>query len=153
MDKVRAILDALSAYGVGETSGDDVLDQVRALGDERDALAGRVRELETEVQRLAPLADQGTRYREFLVSETMSEGVRALGEAFPAETMRVMLEGANLATVESLLDHYRGIAAGVFPGGRRTVEGNESDKQESEDTGEDAGDLPAPAPSDVVFKG
>lgn len=96
--------------------------QLAQATQERDAA-------QQEVARLQPLADQGTAYRRQMIEETVAEGVRAMGDAFPEETYRAMLENAPLEHVRQVRDTFAGQAKARFPGGRQTSGLNGNDAQ------------------------
>lgn len=121
----------------------DPLDFTRGLKTSLDATAVRVTELETRAvtaetrvaelttqlatteQRMAelePKARDGETYRVDLINEALAEGVRAEGNAFPTEVIRVMLDGQPMTAIKTMRDHYRTLAAQTFPGGRRSVD-------------------------------
>lgn len=110
----------------------DELEQIRAILTENNQeianIVDAVRELMTENARLAPLADEGRQYRADLVEAAITEGVRAMGEAFPTETYRELLKSASLEQVKLLRDRWQTQAATLFPGGRQTVN-DEQQKQ------------------------
>jgi hypothetical protein len=78
--------------------------------------------LKAETERLAPLADLGTKYRAALIEEVVTEGVRAFGNDFPAETERVLLAGASVEQLILKRDFNKGIAAQKLAGGRVTTD-------------------------------
>lgn len=88
-------------------------------------VAAEKAELEAEIERLCPLADDGRQYREDLVTQALAEGVRAHGQEFREETYRGILESANLDTIKAMRDDWAAVAAKRFPGGRQTVDGEE----------------------------
>jgi hypothetical protein len=102
----------------------DQLDQIRALASEAGAPEGdvveAVRWLVGENARLAPLADEGRQYREDLITDALAEGVRAMGENFPAETYRQMFNRAGLEEIKLLRSKWQEQAALRFPGGRKS---------------------------------
>lgn len=108
--EVRAALTEIGQSGDG-----DVLATIRALG-------SHVTTLEQERDRLAPLADDGRAYRADLIEETLSEGVRAFGADFPAETFRALLEEQSLDAIKKLLAHHRAVAARELPTGRQSTD-------------------------------
>lgn len=59
----------------------------------------------------------------------MAEGVRAMGDAFPEETYRAMLENAPLEHVRQVRDTFAEQAKARFPGGRQTSGLNGNDAQ------------------------
>lgn len=103
----------------------DELQQIRALMAELNATGEsaleQVRWLVNENARLVPLADEGRQYRADLVEAALTEGVRAMGEQFPAETYREMFKGATLEQVKLLRDRWQAQAASLLKGGRQTV--------------------------------
>ena len=100
-------------------------------------LVTRVGELEAEVARLQPLADQGRAYREELIDQALVEGVRALGKSFPEETYRGLMETATLDQIKAIRDTFATQSAKRFPGGRQT---------ESIEEDEDGQETPAEQP-------
>lgn len=149
-DQGAALTRILDALRLPDTEADAPA-FIRGLYAEQERLTGQVGDLQKRVAELEPEAELGRKYRAFLVRETMAEGVRALGEAFPAETMQTMLNAADVATVETLLSHYRGIAAETFVGGRRSVDVAVADDKPDGEDGK--GTLPGPVLSDNVYKG
>jgi hypothetical protein len=115
------------------TTNMDELDQIRALASEAGAPEGpvveAVRWLVGENARLAPLADEGRQYREDLVADALAEGVRAMGEAFPAETYRQMFARAGLEEIKLLRTKWQEQAAQRFPGERQTVDEQSTKRQ------------------------
>jgi hypothetical protein len=98
-----------------------------------DGLVTRVRELQTENARLAPLAKDGETYRGDLVTQALAEGARACGESFDADTYRGILDSAPIATVKRMRDDWTIIGNKQFPGGRATVDEDEQgDRQQRE---------------------
>lgn len=102
----------------------DELEQIRAILAELNAtgetLPEQVRWLVEENARLAPLADQGQQYRADLIAETLAEGVRAMGEAFPAETYEGIMRRAGIEEIKSLRENFARQASLRFPGGRQS---------------------------------
>jgi len=72
------------------------------------------------VQRLAPLAKDGEKYRTDLVARALSEGKRALGEKFDEATLKPLLETVDLDTVRSMTDAWTAIGDAQFKGGRQS---------------------------------
>ncbi len=90
-------------------------------GEDR-ALVDALRELQesrAEVARLAPLADQGTAYRDELVARTVVQGKRAFGVAFPEETYRALLGRATFDEIKAMADAFKGQADARVPTGAR----------------------------------
>lgn len=88
----------------------------------------RVARLEAEVERLRPLADDGTAYRSDLIEDALSEGVRAHGSPFPKETQRALLEKASISEIKTIRDSFKAIGNSNFKGGRQTIEATEEGK-------------------------
>lgn len=160
--------EALRAALVAELGGSaelDPLDFTRGLKTNLDAATRTVAELETraltaearvteltaqvdglqgQVADLAPKAKDGEAYRADLIAETLAEGVRAEGSAFPVDIIRVMLEGQGLDAIRTMRDHYRTLAAINFQGGRRSVDPDPKPKTETakSETGKPDSSLP-----------
>lgn len=79
-------------------------------------------DLTAKVQELTPLAEVGRAYRADLIEETIREGVRAFGAAFPEATFRKMLEAQDLDGIKALRDYHAAQAAQTLTGGRRSVD-------------------------------
>jgi len=112
-------------------------DGVRWLINDRQRLEDENDKLTNRVTELTPLADDGRAYRQDLISETIAEGVRAMGEDFNQETYQLMLEGAGLDHIKMVRDGFVEIAKRRFPNGRQTTETDEteqSDKSERVNT-------------------
>lgn len=102
------------------------LEQIRTLASEAGAPEGdvieAVRWLVGENARLAPLADEGRQYRADLVESALAEGVRAMGEAFPAETYRQMFSRAGLEEIKLLRAKWTELAGQRLLAGRQTID-------------------------------
>jgi hypothetical protein len=85
-----------------------------------------VRAVVDEFSRLRPLADEGRQYRADLVEQAISEGKRAHGTEFAEETYRGLLGSASLETVKRMRDDWKAVGDKQFPGGRQTVDANET---------------------------
>lgn len=111
----------------------DELEQIRALMAELNAtgetVTDQVRWLVDENARLAPLADAGRQYREDLIADALTEGVRAMGEAFPTETYRGIMNRAGLEEIKQLRANFAAQAAVRLPGGRQTKDVSEQPQQ------------------------
>lgn len=81
----------------------------------------RIRWLADEVQRLTPLALDGTAYRADLVAGGVAQAVRAFG-AEAGEKKRAMLEKADLETIKEMTGSWRDIGDSKLPGGRSTTD-------------------------------
>lgn len=82
----------------------------------------------TERERLAKLADYGTKYHAALVDEAITEGVRAFGaENFPVEERKLKLERQSIEDIQADLGLWRKTAAALFQGGRQTADVGEPD--------------------------
>ncbi len=96
-----------------------------------EAIVEAVRTLKAENDRLRPLADDGTRYREDLITAALTEGVRAYGDTFAKETYEGLLRGATIETIKRLRDDWQAVADRQFPGGRQTRDEDGSDSSSS----------------------
>lgn len=95
---------------------------------ENKTVAEQVRWLAGEVERLRPLADDGRVYRDDLITETLAEGVRALGDGFNQETYRGLLERSGIAAIKQMRTDWATIAEKRWPKGRQTVDGNDDEQ-------------------------
>jgi hypothetical protein len=82
-----------------------------------------LRALTAECERLKPLADDGTKYRERLRERVIQEQVRATGAA--NESFRSIVSRATVAELEGMLPDLAKQGNDLFAGGRRTVDGTE----------------------------
>lgn len=128
-EQIAAVRLALTETGAAADA--DVPAAVRALVDEVKGLRGlraeveRLQPFEAECTRLRPLADEGRQYRADLVESAVTEGKRALGEAFAEETYRGLLEAAPVETVKRMRDDWKAVGDKQFPGGRVTRDESE----------------------------
>jgi len=114
------------------TLGSDLLVSLRELADAAHQAAAhekRANEAEkerdthkAEAERLAPLADMGRVYKADLIEETITECVRAFGNAYPVETERKLLEAAEIEQIKAKRDFNRTLAAQSLTGGRATTD-------------------------------
>lgn len=84
-------------------------------------------EYEKERERLAVLADYGTKYRAQLIEDTLSEGVRAFGAGFNKEQRRLQYESATIETIRADFDLFKPLGDATFAGGRGSVDQGEPD--------------------------
>ena len=110
LDEARALL---TEWGEPETV--NLAEWARALKQAHADLTAKVAEL-------TPLAETGRAYRADLIEDTIQEGVRAFGAAFPEATFRQMLDTQDLAGIKALRDYHAAIATQTLPGGRRSVD-------------------------------
>ena len=103
-----------------------------------DQLEAAVRYLSDEIGRLKPLADDGRAYHADLVEAALAEGVRAMGDAFPAETYREMLKGAPLDHIKRVRDAFAAQAKEVLPAERKTKDGDEGAPPAGKPAGDDS---------------
>lgn len=140
--------------------GDDdmaVIEELRSLvaasgvSDLSDDPIEAVRQINTELARLRPLADDGRTYRSDLISEALTEGERAFGEKFQREQREALLNKLDTADIKAMRDDWRSVADKTFIPGAVTVE-EEADEVEAEyttvpgrDRGQDKRNLPLSA--------
>lgn len=101
-------------------------------GVEGESLAARVATLGAALTRLRPLADDGRAYRADLIEAALTEGVRAHGEKFAQEAYRGLLEASGIEVIKRMRDDWRAIGDKQFPGGRETVDGDENQQPEAD---------------------
>jgi hypothetical protein len=75
-----------------------------------------------ERARLLPLADDGIAYRRAVITEALTEGVRAKGTEFKRETYEAMLASAPIDTIRQMRDDWKDLADKLFPSGRQTAD-------------------------------
>jgi hypothetical protein len=92
--------------------------------------AQAMRWLAEEVGRLRPLADDGRAYRADLIGEALTEGARAFGEGFAAETYRGILEKADIPAIKRFRDDWRAVGDKQFVGGRATADTSEEEQKQ-----------------------
>lgn len=114
LDKIRAAL--------GLDSGADLLATVAQSRE-------RLQAAEAEVERLKPMAVDGEAYRNDLITQTVTEGKRAFGEAFNEEQQKSLLKLAPIETLKATRDAYAGVADKLFPKERVTTD-NDGDGEE-----------------------
>lgn len=121
---IRAVLQEAKAPEGVEVEG------VRWLVGELSKTQDEVTRLTTEVQRLQPLADDGTKYRTDLIDETIAEGVRAMGSNFSEETYRGMLASAPLDHIKQIKSNFAAQAKELLPGGRQMIDEDERQQEQ-----------------------
>ena len=129
------------------TEGKKVMDEntksrLIGLGIEHDDPQEIITDLLDQIGRMAMLADQGRAYRQDLIDTALGEGIKAMGNDFPAETYREMFSSAPLDTVKLLRDRWQEQAGKMFTGGRLTVDAEQ--KQTARSNG--------PAIPEMAFK-
>ena len=85
-------------------------------------LARDLADARAEIARLTPLADDGRAYRADLIEQALHEGIRAYGNAFPAETYREMLTTQSLDGIKRIVALHREAADKAIPTGRTSVD-------------------------------
>ena len=78
-----------------------------------------------ENKRLRPRALEGDQYRHDLLERVITEGTRAYGNQFPAESERAMLASQEPATLKARAEFYQRIADTTLGGGRVTTDTGE----------------------------
>jgi hypothetical protein len=113
----RALLEPL-----GASEETDLLAACRLLA---GAAAERAT-LQTQVDALTPLAEQGRQYRAHLLEEALAEGVRAEGDTFPKERYTALLAEAPLDHIRSFRDDWLTKGNARLGGGRQSSEASET---------------------------
>lgn len=85
-------------------------------------LRTRLTELQTENDRLRPLADVGVQYRRDMIESALQEGVRAHGTEFNLETYRGILESLPLDAIKRMTADWKKVGDNRIPSGRQTQE-------------------------------
>jgi hypothetical protein len=119
-EEQKAALAAQQTQAASLAAATLLLGQVKtALGVETDAdIIGKLASLTTQ-------AEDGKAYKLKLIDETCGAGVRALGEAFNVEAMKLSFEALSAAQVEKIRDSYDAQAKALFGGGGRQTEGDD----------------------------
>ncbi len=73
--------------------------------------------LQAEVARLTDLAAIGEAYRDDLIADTLSEGVRVQGAVFPEDAYAALLKGADIAQIKAIRASFVSQTEGVLPSG------------------------------------
>ncbi len=115
---------------------------VTVSGVRNEDLAEAVQTLADENTRLVTLADEGQEYRKDLIKQALAEGVRAMGETFPAETYEKMMMSADPSQIKILRDSWAKQASEIFTAGRKTVDAETAPEAAPAPT---AGTVPASA--------
>lgn len=131
MDFEKQVEQIRSILGVDENT--DVAGAVMTTNTE----LLRLRPLETEVatlrkqvETLTPQAKDGETYRNDLVAEALTEGVRAMGDKFSKETYETLLRISPLDVIKRMKNDWTEIGNVRFPGGRlSTDEGQQAPGQ------------------------
>jgi hypothetical protein len=131
---------AMNLAGGDETMGDTQkelelnLQQTKAALDTATGILNKVRlalsaegdsEILGKLTALTAQAEDGKAYKLKLVDETCGAGVRALGEAFNVEAMKLSFEALSATQVEKIRDSYDAQAKALFGGGGRHTEGDD----------------------------
>jgi hypothetical protein len=110
----RALQDAGITLGAGDTKESAVL---------AGTIARIVRERDTEIARLKPLADDGTIARTDFINQALKAGARAVGaEHWKAEDWSKRLERWTLEDIIAQRDAWLVSGDKVFGAGRQTVD-------------------------------
>lgn len=97
---VRAAQDAIDRAVEAEAA-------VERLTGERDEAKARIAELE-------PQANDGKRYREDLIADTLTEGARAFGKDFREDMYRALLEAASIDQIRGMKEDFTRQGDAVF---------------------------------------
>lgn len=120
VEQIRSILgvdESTDVAGVVMTTNTELL-RLRPLETEVATLQERVKSLE-------PLAKDGERYRNDLVTAALGEGVRALGEKFDKKVHEEMLRAGSIDLVIQMKDAWSAIGNARFTGGRQSTDEGE----------------------------
>lgn len=120
MPETRSILDLAGTFGAPSNKG--LQASVRWLGEQLAAVRTTLKERDTEIQRLTPIAADGETYKRDLIEATLKDGARAMGKSFSEATYRSILEGLSLDKIKELRAGFVQQGNEEFPGGRRTNE-------------------------------
>ncbi len=119
MNQIREVLSL--------KEGDDVVTAVLTTSSRVaafDAIEQEAITLRAKVTELSAQAADGATYRADLVSETLAEGVRALGDKFSKETYETLLRDAPLSSIKKIKENFTVVGNTRFPGGRASTDDN-----------------------------
>jgi hypothetical protein len=74
----------------------------------------------TKISSLSALAAVGEQYKVKVTEEACGAGVRALGEAFNVDAMKLSFANLSVTEIEKVRDTYEAQAKALFPNGRQT---------------------------------
>jgi hypothetical protein len=104
-----------------------VLAAIRATGIElasdADAVAG-VRALADKIRELEPRAKDGDLYRDDLIEECLTHGVRVYGKDYDKDAERADLRTLPLASIKRAIGKLKPLGDDIFKDGRATEEGD-----------------------------
>lgn len=131
-NRYRIALPTSRSFPVA-TPKEESMDYEKVVNDIRSALSlkeeddvmQRVTHLQSEVQRLTPLAKDGEQYRSDMVEEALAEGVRAQGNDFNRSLYEETFKGASLNFIRQMRDDWRKVANASLASGRQTQEADE----------------------------
>lgn len=122
MEKEAELQVALSQKEAALTKVNGVLETIKVtLGVTSDE------EITTKIAALSKKAELGDVYCSKVIDEALGSGVRALGDAFNTEAMKLAFSNLPIAEVEKIRDSYEAQAKVVLGGGGRHTAGDQHD--------------------------
>lgn len=132
-EEVTRIQTAFARLGL--PISDDVAGSLETIAERLVAADARVKDLE-------PQAAEGRQYRADMIAAALTEGVRAFGQGFDKPGWQEDLQRLSLERVKSWRDMWQDIADATLPGGRQTVDDDQTPTNHSQ-----------PAPRSMVPEG
>ncbi|MDK8182105.1 hypothetical protein [Paenibacillus sp. UMB4589-SE434] len=118
----ESVTDEQKAAALAAHQTTNVLSQIKtALGVETDDT------ILAKINALSVQAKVGEQYKLNLIEEASGAGVRALGEAFNVEAMKLSLSHLQVSEIEKIRDTYNEHAKAVLGGGGRHTTGEDID--------------------------
>ena len=129
----KAVRDAFTAFVRKACSDTGV---AMPTGKTVDSLTAEeaVEALRSEIGRLKPLAEDGTKLRAALVEEAVTEGKRALGENFKEDAQRSLMGRLPIEDVQTMRDSWKAQADKTIPTGRTSAEDADDDDPEKKNS-------------------
>lgn len=120
--QVNRLKEIVIASGVVPEDARETLDE-EGIVVFTDMLSARIKTLEAQ-------AAEGVQYRKDLVKDALAEGVRAQGDDFDAKLYEATLNSSPLAVVKRMRDDWKKFADAALPGGRRSVDNDQTPTKE-----------------------
>lgn len=120
--QVNRLKEIVIASGVVPEDARETLDE-EGIVVFTDMLSARIKTLEAQ-------AAEGVQYRKDLVKDALAEGVRAQGDDFDAKLYEATLNSSPLAVVKRMRDDWKKFADAALPGGRRSVDDDQTPTKE-----------------------
>lgn len=135
--KALEMLESLGvAYKEGETKLEDVLNQLaekwESLSQTEDSkTAEELTKAKDKIVELEPLAKDGETFRNEVIEDAVTAGVRAQGNDFPADTWKETFSTMSIKAIRDIAKTFHAQAEAEIPAGRQTEPSTELNKIKS----------------------